>query len=391
METSNNIVHFIQLAKTEIPMFKESNGKDWVPAGEDNELFENLIKYSTYSSTHQSILQTKINLVSGDEFVIEKNQELTPNPNEDFNQFLDKLSADLEIIGAYAIEVIWSADRKKIAEMNHIPFQYLRYKKSDSLNKIDGMFFCKNWKDVRKNKPIFIPFFDEKKPGGRQILVVKKYWPGTPYTILPSYYSSLNYIKIDYLISEFHYSNIQNGLNPGLILSFFGREYEDPDKAKKMVQAIEKKYGGTQNVGKLMVLFNRTKDEKVEVEQLQNNDVDKMFSILVENVSQQILTAHQLTNPQLAGIKTPGELGGGGLQLLQSNELFINNVILPDQKLLENGVNKLLKVNGYEGKIINNSVLKFGFSENLLTNILTKTELRELIGYEELEGEMTNE
>jgi len=375
-------VRIINFSKTEQPVFLESRS-EWVNAGADNMLFENLIEYSNYSSTHKSILQTKIDAVSGDEVIIESGPEdFEPNPTEPFSLLLDKLSSDLEIMGAYALEVIYSLNNKKIVELNHLPLQNMRYAKMDADGKIRGMYYSRDWTNIRKYKPIYIPMYNSEKPEARQVLLVKKYWPGNPYTILPSYYAALNYIKIDNEISQFHLSNLQGGMNPGLILSLNNGQFPDKEKADKMVKALEKKFGGSAKAGQMMVLFNKSKEEAADIKQLENNNLHDMFNVLIESVSQQILTAHQLTNPQLAGIKTPGELGGGGQQLLQSYELFYNLVINKDQKLLEDGLNKVLAMNGIEISIQNSSTLKFSFSESLLMNVLTKDELREMLGYE---------
>jgi len=378
-------VRIINLAEAEKPEFNEVRGQDWVTAGEDNKLFDNLIEYSNYSSTHKSILTTKIDAVSGDEIIFEEGNFV--NPGDSLDELSDKIAADLEIVGAYAIEVIYSLAGTP-AELNHIPIQRLRYQKEDESGKIKGLYYSKHWEDTRKYKPVFIPFYNpiNSKREKRQVLLVKKYWPGSPYEIVPSYYASLNYIKVDYEISLFHLNNIQTGFNPGLILSFNDRElYSNPDLIRKMSDKFEKKYKGSKG-SKLLMLFNKSAESKTEITQLEGSDHDKMFETLVESVSQQILTSHQLTNPQLAGIKTPGELGGGGNQLLQSYELFQNNVIRPDQRLVENGFNKILSQLNAKIKIKNSTSMKFGFSENMLMSILTLEELRSIVGYEMLEA-----
>jgi len=379
-------IRFVNLSRTEVPVYVESSRSDWIVAGEENEMFENLIKYSIYSSTHQSILKTKIDAVSGDRIIFEEGDEnFEPNQSETLDELADKLAADLEIVGAYAIEVILSVSKDRVAEMNHIPIQNLRYAKANSNGDIKGMYYSRDWTNTRKNKPVPIPFYNKYEKQTRSLFLKKKYWPGSDYLIMPSYYSSLKYIKIDNEISQFHLSSLQGGMNPGLILSLNNGQYQDPEKAEKMVKALEKKYKGSSNAGQMMILFNQSKEQAADIKQLEQSNLHEMFNILVNSVSQQILTAHQLTNPQLAGIKTPGELGGGGQQLLQSYELFYNNVILPDQKLLQNGLNKILKINGIEISIKNTSSMKFSFSEKLLQDNLNNLEIREMIGYDAME------
>ena len=348
-----NNIHVIQMGKMEQPSFIEHKRQDWVNAGKNNLLFDELIEVSTgYSSTHTSILRTKIDTISGTK--IELTGTLINYTDKQLGELIDQLTADLETVGGCAIEVIRSK-AGTILELNHIPIQYLRYQKADEKNQIYGMYYSRNWAYSRKYIPTYIPFYNKDSKDARSVYLIKKYWSGNPYTILPEYYPALNWIKIDNKISNFHYNNLANGLNPGLIISM-NNGIPDDTIQQKIVDGLEAKYKDADNAGKLLVMFNKDKEHAPEITQLEGNQMHEMFLLLSEQVTQQILTAHRLTNPSLAGLATPGKLAGT-TDLPNSWALFKENVILPSQTLLETGVNELLGTVGASIKITTKELL----------------------------------
>ena len=373
----------VNFSVAEPPTFYESNYNEWVKAGKDDKYFDNLLLYSNLSSTHKSILSSKIYQIINGEIIFDtKKDELNINQN-----FIEKLAGDLEIFGAYAIEVILSRNKKMVAEINHIPLQYLRYAKTSGL-KSPGMFFHKNWKKAKVSKPTFIPFFDINSKEPRQILLIKKYWAGSEYNIIPSYYGGFNYIKTDYEISKFNLNTIEKGLTPSIIISFNDGK-PNPEQADAINELIKEKFSGSEGE-KLLLLFNDNKDKAADIKILDGSDTADMYSNLTKETSQQILTAHQLTSPALAGIRVPGQLGNS-TELLQANELFQKNVIIPDRNLIINGLNLILKINKNRIEINSQQSLISSFSETFIEKITSVNERRKMLGLTELnEKEINN-
>jgi len=379
----------VNLSVQKKPEFIESKRLDWVKAGADNKFFDDLIDYSNLSATHKAILQTKINGVAGGEIeYINGDDTFTPNDQETLSELLIKAGGDLEIVGAAAIEVIWSKNRKTITEYNHIPMQNLRFEKADDFNHIAGMYYSRDWSNYRQNKPVFIPFYSEKNKTDRQVLLIRKYWAGSPYNIIPSYIGGFNYVKTDFEISKFNLNSIEKGLAPSIIISFNDGK-PDPKQADAMNEMIKEKFTGSEGE-KLLVLFNDNPDKAAVITELDGSKMADMYTNLSTETSQQILTAHQLTSPALAGIRVPGSLGTGN-ELLQASELFQKNVINPDQKLLIDKMNKILAVNGVEIKMLSSDALVSAFSEAFLLKTIDLNERRDLIGYEEVEVEQIKE
>lgn len=91
-------VSYIKMAKSIQPTFVENDRLDWIPAGENDKLFDELIEFSNYDGMHHAILQTRTNLVSGSRIEFKGSEK--PNANESWEELCDKLACDLEIVGA---------------------------------------------------------------------------------------------------------------------------------------------------------------------------------------------------------------------------------------------------------------------------------------------------
>jgi hypothetical protein len=59
------------------------------------------------------------------------------------------------------------------------------------------------------------------------------------------------------------------------------------------------------------------------------------------------MMAHRITSPMLLGIKDNSGFGNNAEELKTASILFDNTVIRPFQRLLLNGVQKVMNYNGY--------------------------------------------
>ena len=115
------------------PVVKEVRGKEFIEYGEDNNYFQYLIDRYNGSPTNNAI----INGVS--EMIYGKGLDATDSnrkPNE-YAQMMGlfnkdctrKLCYDLKLMGQCAIQVIYSKDRSRIVQLEHIPIETLRAEK----------------------------------------------------------------------------------------------------------------------------------------------------------------------------------------------------------------------------------------------------------------------
>ena len=120
----------INLSTYTSPEIKEVKHKDYIKYGEHNDYFQYLIDRYNGSPTNNAI----INGIS--EMIFGKGLDATDSsqkPNEYAqmkvlftNDCVRKLVYDLKLMGQCAIQVIYSKDRSKIAQLEHLPVETLR-------------------------------------------------------------------------------------------------------------------------------------------------------------------------------------------------------------------------------------------------------------------------
>ena len=109
-----------------------------------------------------------------------------------------------------------------------------------------------------------------------------------------------------------------------------------------IVKGVNKSYTG--KTGKrIMTIFSKNADLTPDIETLNNNQVSEQWLAVSENSTQNILTAHGVTSPELFGVAISGKLGNAELE--ESYNIFFNTIVRPEQLTLQSTINKIFKFN----------------------------------------------
>lgn len=396
--TERNIMN-IQLDVYKVPVFKEIKGKEWVIYGDDENLeFNNrygdfLIQCFDRSAKNNAIITGKANYIFGKGWTTDAIEDFKVaakvegwleniNSYETANDVLRQVALDYTISGGFFLEIIWEKGGKKIASVNHVPFNYLRSNKDNT-----KFFYTKDWyKSNPKLNEDWAEFeaFDVNKPKGKQILYVKEYRPGVQTYTLPDYIGAIPYIVCDYSISNFHRNNIENNFWGGYLLNF-PMTVPDQDIQDSITARFTQKHTGSDNAGRVVVTFSDGVESQPTLLNLQPSDLDKQFDILNKTVQQEIFTGHKITSGMLFGIKTEGQLGGR-TELLEAWEHFYKTYIVYKQEVITRVFNNLLQVNGLPPVLKIKPIEPIGitWSESTYVSVMTKDELREKLGLPKL-------
>jgi hypothetical protein len=93
--------------------------------------------------------------------------------------------------------------------------------------------------------------------------------------------------------------------------------------------------------------FNDNAETKADITPVQLSDAHNQYQFLSTEAGQKIMMAHRITSPMLLGIKDNSGFGNNAEELKTASILFDNTVIRPFQRLLLNGVQKVMNYNGY--------------------------------------------
>jgi len=366
----------VDLSHYNIPHIKEDDRKDWVEFGLDNLYPQYLIELFTGSGINGAIVKGVSSMVAGDQQdtcqgldVVDKD-ELEGDLREQYLKFskllkngsrntIKNLCFDLKLFGTCYVNVIWNKTKTAIAEIKHIPAQYIRSGKADSYGKVNDFYYCYDWSNTRKYKPHIIKAFDETdRTETSQLLQVKEYNPQSFYYGIPDYVGGTDYIQLDMSIAELHLANIDNNFMPSCMVNF-SNGIPTEEERREVERKLNAKFSGSGNSGKLILTFNDGKDTTPEIIPLNTGDNDDKYQFLSTEVSRKVLTAHRITSPLLFGVKGDSSgFGNNADELRDSYSLFNNTVVKVFQSTILEALDRLFRINGIDSLDIYFKTLK---------------------------------
>lgn len=332
-----------------LPVFSEVlNRQPYVYYGTDNLLPNYLISRYQNCAIHKSIVLSKQNQVVGDGLystTMPTSVINLVNPTENITDVYRKCALDLILFGGYALNIVWSKDRKTIAEIYHLDFSRVRCGKvNPETDEIETYYYSADWSNLRKYPAQDYPSFNQNESNPSQVLYYKDYSPNMTYYPSPDYFGAMLAIEIDINVKTFHNNNLKNGMTPSLWINFNNGIPDDPEEQKIITRGLEEQYGSTNNAGRPIISFNESAELAPEIIQIASNANDNYYSTLYQDIQTTILVGHRITSSELLGISTPGALGVSRQQLQDSSEFFYKTVIMSYINQLIPTFNKLMSL-----------------------------------------------
>tara|TARA_R100000750_G_scaffold8150_1_gene5702 strand:+ start:2393 stop:4189 length:1797 start_codon:yes stop_codon:yes gene_type:complete len=338
----------VNLSTYTSPVVKEVRGKDFIEYGEDNNYFQYLIDRYNGSPTNNAIINGVSEMIYG-KGLDATNSNKKPNEYAQMKSLFNndctrKLCYDLKLMGQCAIQVIYSKDRTKIVQLEHMPIETLRAEKCNEKGEIEGYYYFSDWaKYKRGNELKRIPAFGTSKEG-LEILYIKPYRAGFKYYSPVDYQGGTQYAELEEEISNFHLNNILNGLAPSMLINF-NNGTPDPEQREMIERRIYEKFSGSSNAGKFILAFNDNPETAASIEPVQLSDAHQQYEFLSNESSKKIMVSHRIVSPMLFGIKDDTGLGNNADELKTASILFDNLVIKSFQGLLIESFDRILAYN----------------------------------------------
>lgn len=370
-ESSPDII-VLKFADSKIPVFRESRNKDYIKYGDDNRYPEYLTHLYNKSAKHNAILTGKAFYIFGEGY--ENGNTEINRLGETLNDISKKAILDVEIYGGFRLEIIWNAARR-VSEIYHVDYTTIR------VGKESGYWYKECWDINNRDEEEFIPAFNPSYPVGSQIFAYNEYRPMTRFYPLPSYIGSNNYIETDIEISKYYLSAIRNGMTPSKMIQFWKGEPTE-DKKKEIEHRFSKKFAGSENAGKFILVFNDANATKpVQIDDLSATDLDKHMIELNKTCQQEIFSGHLVTSPMLFGIKTEGQLGGNS-ELKTAYDIFINTYAKPKANAFDKEINYLFSYSTFPAKYELKQTDPIGWQvpDSLLEKAISPDDVRAKLG-----------
>ncbi len=361
-----NDLRIVNLSTYTSPKIKEVSNRDWISYGEDNNYFQYLIDRYNGSPTNNAIINAVSSMIYG-KGLDATNSSKKPDQYAQMISLFDndsvrRLSYDLKLMGQCAIQVIYSKDRTKIAQIEHMPVETLRAEKCNEKGDIEAYYYWKDWEKIRpSDKPLRIPAFGTSKEA-IEILYVKPYRSGYYYYSPVDYQGGLQYAELEEEVSNFHLNNILNGMSPSMLINF-NNGTPNAEERRLIEQRIYNKFSGSSNAGKFILAFNDNAESAASIEPVQLSDAHNQYQFLSEESTKKIMVAHRVVSPMLLGIKDNSGLGNNAEELKTASTLMDNTVIRPFQHLLIDAFNQILAYNGISLKLYFKTLQPLEFTE----------------------------
>jgi len=373
-------IHVLNLSSYTAPPVVENARNEWVEYGEDNNYFQYLIDRYNGSPTNNAAVNGISEMIYGrglEATDSEEKPEAYAQMRELFSKdCMKKVCYDYKMMGQSAVQVIYSKDHSRIVQVNHIPVETLRAEKAE-LGKVQGYFYHPNWSDMRRDeKPKRIPAFGTSKEG-LEILYIRPYKAGFYYYSPVDYQGGLQYAELEEEIANYHLNNIQNGLQPSMLINF-NNGTPSKEIRDEIERSIYEKFSGTSNAGKFILAFNDSKELSATIEPVILNDAHQQYQFLSDEAMKKVMVSHRIVSPMLVGIKDQTGLGNNAQELETASLLMDNTVVRPMQVTIIDELQKILEYNEIELDLYFMTLQPLEFTD--LTNAMTDAEVEKETG-----------
>ncbi len=354
--TSNFKVFNLQDIDRSIPSFSETiNRANFIEFGENNNMPNYYLSLLNRSSLHNAIVSGKSQMIGGNGF--EKAdisnagysfiQNSMNSEGMDMEEVLARISFDLEIFGAFALNLVWNKGRNRIQQIEHISPNILRVAKpkADYPFKQD-YYLSEDWNDWRRKGAEFIPGFSlTDRKAQSTIMYVREYRAGARFYGSPGYMPGARWCELEYEISNFHLSNIKSGFAPSLIINYTSGIPSD-EAMEFEIKRMKNEYQGTRNAGEVIFTWSENKDKAPIITPIQTNNSDKKFIEVTTDMRQGIINAHRVNDPKLFAVGKDDGIHFGQTDSLNSLQEFQTSYITPKQRLIEKALQRIANING---------------------------------------------
>ncbi len=348
-EKNNGSMRFIELSNYERPVVVENLRDDYVSYGEDNNYYGDIIERFLGSPTNARCINGISDMIYGRGL-----EAVDRNINRDsyikMKKLIDetelrKIVGDRKLLGSGCIKVNYNASKTEVTAIKHHPMETLRAEKTKD-GVIKAYYYHPDWKNKKpSDKPRRIPTFGNgTDKQTTEVFIVRPYVSGFYYYSPCDYQSSLQYSKLEEEVSNYHISNIQNGLQPSLLINF-NNGVPSETVQESMELKIKKKFEGSSNAGRFILAFNEDKENAASVDPIHLPDAHAQYQFLADESREKIMLGHGIVSPILLGIKDNTGFGNNAEELRTASILMDNIVIRPFQENIISALNKILAYN----------------------------------------------
>ena len=380
-----NSVRLVNLSGYQAPEIIEDDRKDWVlyKTGDDGQdYFESLIEKYLGSPTNACCINGITEMIYGrglDALDSAEKPEMYAKMKLLFKpSCMRKVVNDYKLLGQAAVQVIYNKNKTAITKVVHFPMETLRAEKAKN-GKCEAYYYHPKWAELKtSDKPKRIPTFGNGGKGDLlELYIFKPYKSGFYYYAPVDYNGCLQYAELEEEVANYHINNIQNGLQPSLLVNF-NNGIPNEETQELIERKIYDKFSGSSNAGKFILTFNESAEDQASIEAIHLPDAHAQYQFLADESREKIMLGHRIVSPILLGIKDNTGFGNNAEELRTASIIMDNMVIRPFQQQLIEGLDEILAFNKITLQLYFVTLQPIEFTE--LDNIATKIKREEETG-----------
>ena len=390
-------IRVVNMSSYQTPSIEEVHNKEWVSFGANNDYFDNLIDRYVDSPTNGRCINGIIDMIYG-RGLESTNSSIFPADYVRMKQLLrpreiKRLVNDYKLLGQGALQITYNTAKTKILKVSHFPMETLRAEKATN-GHIKAYHYHPSWKKYKSSDtPKRIPTFGNGTKGQvNELYIFKPYRSGFYYYATVDYQACLQYAELESEVSNYHISNIQNGLQPSLFVNF-NNGVPNAETQASIEKKINQKFSGSSNTGKAIIAFNDSAETKADIEAIHLPDAHAQYQFLSDEAREKIMLGHGIVSPILLGIKDNTGFGNNAEELRTASVLMDNIIIRPLQDGIIYGLTEILEFNDIHQDLyfITLQPIEFTQLDNIETKIKREEETGEKLSAEEPTGDFSDE
>lgn len=344
IEFENDVI-VIKMEVNQLPKLSIDRQGKYIKWGVDNNYPEKrIIHCFNNHPEHGSIVKGKARYISGTAILPsidtpDVNYFLAkPNRYENFYSLGKKVAGDKVLYGGFAVQVNPNILGRPV-EYFHLDMGKLRPHENKA-----GFWYSEDWGanawDIKKS---YFPIWQE---GIKEtsIYIYKDHAPSVnkfdSILPVPEYSSVLLDIDTDIEISNFFNMLVKNGFSAGHIITFFNGKFT-AEKKKEIEERFQSKFNGTDNAGKVVIVFTNPDGKGTQVTNITPNGLSEQYDTINKRNENKIVRGHNVPRA-LFKMETEGSLGDRTVLDLQ-HELFINEYAKVEQDPFNQFLKKMYK------------------------------------------------
>ena len=378
-------IKLVNLGGYQSPEVIERQNKEWVLylAGDNGEdYFDGLIEKYLGSPTNSRCINGISDLIYGRGLEATDSEE-KPEMYAKMKMLLKgkdikRVVSDYKLLGQAAVQVVYNKQKTAVTKVLHFPMETLRAEKAKD-GKIQAYYYHHKWCDMKpSDKPKRIPTFGNGRRGELvELYIFKPYKSGFYYYSPVDYNGCLQYCDLEEEVANYHINNIQNGLQPSLLVNF-NNGVPNEETQELIERKIYDKFSGSSNAGKFILTFNESADDQANVDPIHLPDAHAQYQFLADESREKIMLGHGIVSPVLLGIKDNTGFGNNAEELRTASILMDNIVIRPFQQEIIDGLDEILAFNEISLNLYFVTLQPIEFTE--LDNIETRVKREEETG-----------